>query len=51
MWHVSRMWDVMERDLLEDLGVYGVKGLSKIKILTGKVHYYSTFYRNIEGHF
>jgi len=40
----------MERDLLEDLGVYGVKGLCKIKILTGKAYYYNTFSRNTEGH-
>jgi hypothetical protein len=31
MWPVPRI-DVMERDLLEDLGVYVVKGLSKMKI-------------------
>lgn len=49
-WHVSRIGDVMERDLLEDLGVCGVKGLSKIKIMTGKVYYYNTFSRIIEGH-
>ena len=49
-WHVSRIGDVMERDLLEDLGVCGVKVLSKIKIMTGKVYYYNTFSRIIEGH-
>jgi len=40
----------MERDLLEDLGVYGVKGLCKIKILACKAYCYSTFCRNIAGH-